>query len=120
MKDYNKKLDEIKKWSHKLSTYCPGTMSAFERLHKATTKDEALSTKMKELIALAIAINVRCDGCIAYHVKDALRAGASEQEITEAIGVAVLMGGGPSMIYGCEALEALVQFEELELAEYLH
>jgi len=115
MKDYHKKLEEISKWAHKLSAYCPGTMAAFEKLHKASTKDEVLSTKIKELIALAIAINVRCDGCIAYHVSDALKAGASEQEIAEAIGVAVLMGGGPSMIYGCEALEALMQFEEQEV-----
>ena len=53
---------------------------------------------------------VSCDGCMAYHVHDALRGGASPDEITETIGVAVKMGGGPSVIYGCEALEALLQF----------
>jgi len=117
MKNFVKKLDEVKKWSNTLSTYCPSTMYAFEKLHKVTTKDGALSTKVKELIALAIAINVRCDGCIAYHVNDALNAGASEQEIAEAIGIAVLMGGGPSMIYGCEALEAALQFEKKAMDE---
>lgn len=54
--------------------------------------------KAKELMALSIAVCVRCDGCIAYHVHDALEAGASRDEIAEAIGVAVLMGGGPSVV----------------------
>jgi len=76
----------------------------------------ALSARTKELIALAIAITVRCDGCIAYHVHDAVHAGATRGEIVEAIGVAVLMGGGPSAIYGAEALEALEQFETLGVA----
>jgi AhpD family alkylhydroperoxidase len=70
--------------------------------------------KIKELIALGIGIAVRCDGCIAYHVHDALRAGATHQEIVETIGVAVLMGGGPAAMYGSEALEALEQFEATE------
>jgi AhpD family alkylhydroperoxidase len=86
-------------------------MKAFMRLHGATVKDGVLSGKTKELIALAIGINVRCDGCIAYHVHDAVAAGASREEVIETIGVAIMMGGGPSVIYGAEALEALDQFE---------
>lgn len=89
----------------------PGPMSGFNQLHKTAMVDGALSAKTKELIALAIAITVRCDGCIAYHVHDALQSGATRPEIVESIGVAVLMGGGPSAIYGSEALEALEQFE---------
>jgi len=89
----------------------PGTMTGFSQLHKQSMTDGALSAKAKELIALAIAITVRCDGCIAYHVHDALQAGATRPEIVEAIGVAILMGGGPSTIYGSEALMALEQFE---------
>ncbi|WP_246050236.1 carboxymuconolactone decarboxylase family protein [Neolewinella litorea] len=54
-------------------------------------------------------MTVRCDGCIAFHLHDAIAAGADRDEITEAIGVAVLMGGGPSVVYGCEALKALGQ-----------
>nr|WP_262712770.1 carboxymuconolactone decarboxylase family protein [Neolewinella litorea] len=69
----------------------------------------ALSRKIKEIKALAIAVTVRCDGCIAFHLHDAIAAGADRDEITEAIGVAVLMGGGPSVVYGCEALKALGQ-----------
>ena len=85
-------------------------MKAFASLHKASIADGALSSKTKELISLGIAITVRCEGCISYHVHDALKAGATAEEIVETIGVAILMGGGPAMVYGCEALEALEQF----------
>jgi AhpD family alkylhydroperoxidase len=86
-------------------------MRGFFELHKAAMLKGALSTKEKELIALAIGVTVRCDGCIAVHVKSALDAGASHEEVVETIGVAVLMGGGPAVVYGAEALEALQQFE---------
>ena len=62
-------------------------------------------------MAPAIGIAVHCEGCITYHVHDALRAGASSQEVAETVGVAVMMGGGPSVVYGAEALEALAQFQ---------
>lgn len=87
-------------------------MAGFQQLHEAATADGALSRKTKELIALAIGINVRCDGCIAYHVHDSLEAGASREEVAEAVGVAIMMGGGPSVVYGAEAWAALEQFEE--------
>ncbi|MBI3965281.1 MAG: carboxymuconolactone decarboxylase family protein [Chloroflexi bacterium] len=86
-------------------------MSGFTQLYQQAVADGALSRKVKELIALGIGIAVRCDGCVAYHVHDALRAGATRHEVAEAIGVAVLMGGGPAVIYGAEALQALEQFE---------
>ena len=91
----------------------PQTMAAFGKLHQASVSDGALSGKTKELIALGIAITVRCEGCIAFHVRDAITAGATPEEIAETVGVAVLMGGGPSVVYGCEAIEALEQFTEL-------
>jgi alkylhydroperoxidase/carboxymuconolactone decarboxylase family protein YurZ len=57
---------------------------------------------------------VRCDSSIAFQVKDALSSGGSSEEIMETIGVAIMMGGGPSVVYGCEAMEALSQFTVLE------
>jgi AhpD family alkylhydroperoxidase len=86
------------------------TMSGFGQLHKAGMSAGALDVKTKELMALSIAISGRCAGCIAFHVHDALKAGASEAEVHETIGVAVVMGGGPSVMYGCEALQALKEF----------
>ena len=95
-----------------LSTHLPEPMEAFRRLHKTTTQDGALSRKTKELIALSTAMTVNCDGCIAYHVKDALNAGATREELLETLGVVVMMGGGPAVVYACEALEAMEQFEQ--------
>ena len=87
-------------------------MAAFATLQQASQADGALSAKVKELMALAIGIAVHCEGCVTYHVHGALDAGASPQEVAETVGVAVMMGGGPSVVYGAEALEALAQFQE--------
>lgn len=110
MKDYPQNLKDIQSVMGKMGREIPGTMRAFSGLHQATQGDGVLNAKTKELIALAIAVNVRCDGCIAFHVHDALKAGATREEIMEALGVAILMGGGPSMMYAVEAIEALEQF----------
>jgi AhpD family alkylhydroperoxidase len=112
-KHYPAYFDQLTGLMTALGREIPGPMAGFGQLHKESMSEGALSAKFKELIALAIAITVRCDGCIAYHVHDALKSGASRQEITEAIGVAILMGGGPSAIYGSEALMALEQFETI-------
>jgi len=102
----------------KMSKELAGPVSGFARLRRESLADGSLSRKTKELIALGIAIAARCDACIAYHVHDALRAGATKQEVAETIGVAIMMGGGPATMYGCHAFEALEQFET-ELAEKL-
>ncbi|MCB0016146.1 MAG: carboxymuconolactone decarboxylase family protein [Anaerolineales bacterium] len=111
MKNYPEYYEHLKQLMGKLGSEIPGQMGGFGRLHKNAVADGVLSARVKELIALGIAITVRCDGCIAFHVHDALQAGASHDEIMETIGVAILMGGGPSVMYGSEALEALEQFE---------
>ena len=85
-------------------------MSGFARLHKKAVEDGALAAKVKEMMVLAISIVVGCDGCIAYHVHDAVKAGATRQELLETIGVALLMGGGPGSIYAAHALDAIEQF----------
>jgi AhpD family alkylhydroperoxidase len=79
-------------------------MQAFRGLVQAAGQDGALSHKAKELIALAIGIAVRCEGCIVFHTRTCLKAGVTREELVEMIGVAVEMGGGPSSVYGAEAL----------------
>lgn len=118
MKDYANYYDNLKAELRTLRKGIPGTARGFGELHKAATAEGAVSTKHKELIAIGIAIAIRCDACITFHIKDALRAGASMEEMLETIGVAVLMGGGPAMMYGCQALSAIKQFmeEKVELA----
>jgi AhpD family alkylhydroperoxidase len=98
----------------RLGSAQPDVMSAFDRFHKAAIATGALDTKTKELIALAISVTAHCDDCIAHHIHDALEAGATRDEIVEALGVAVLMGGGPGMIYATHAIEAVDQFVAVE------
>ena len=85
---------------------------AFWGVHKAAVATGALDTKTKELIALAISVAARCDDCVAHHIHDALEAGATREEIGDALGVAVLMGGGTSVVYATHAIEALDQFSD--------
>ncbi len=93
-----------------LGSEIPGPMTGFTRLHKKAIEEGTLSSKIKELMALAIGIVVGCEGCIAYHVHDAVAAGATRQELLETIGVGILMSGGPGSIYGAHALDAVEQF----------
>ena len=102
--------DELCDGMGSLGTVLPEIMGPFSNLHHASGSDGALTGKTKELIALGIAICVRCEGCIAAHVHDAIEQGATRAEIAETVGVAILMGGGPSVVYGCEAMQALEEF----------
>lgn len=94
-----------------LAREAPGPFSGFARAHASAVTDGALGPHVKELMALAVAICTHCEGCIAFHVHDALQAGATHEQVTETIGVAIMMGGGPAAVYGADALEALRQFE---------
>ena len=89
----------------------PHVMGAFMKLHHAGSSDGALLVKHKELIALGIGIHTKCVGCIFAHVKAAVEAGATHNEVVEAIDVAVYMSGGPGVIYGAKAFAALQEFE---------
>jgi AhpD family alkylhydroperoxidase len=109
---FPEQLHRIKENMEILGEGAPATMEAFTALHRAAAQAGALDFKTKELLALAIAVSLRCDGCIAFHTHDALNAGATEEEILEALGVAIMMGGGPSVIYATHVVEALHQFEQ--------
>jgi AhpD family alkylhydroperoxidase len=108
------RYERLKGLMGELGSGIPATMSGFGSLHRGAISEGALNKRTKELIALGMAIALRCDGCIAFHVHDALQADASRQEILETIGVAILMGGGPALMYGCEAHEALDEFQAVE------
>lgn len=109
--NYPERRNELQGLMLRLGREIPGTMGGFAGLHKAATAKGALDTKAKELIALGIAVAIRCDSCIAFHVHAALAAGATRAEVLDTLGVAVLMGGGPAAMYACDALTALDQFE---------
>ena len=108
---YGKQVqDELRPHARELRRMIPGVYKGFAALHDAALVDGALDTKTKELIALAIAVSSECDGCIAAHAHSAVRHGASLQEAAEAIGVTILMNGGPATIYGPRAFAAFSEF----------
>lgn len=109
MKDYVAMCEDLNVGLEKLGNDAPGVMGAFSSLVEASTAPGALTSKTKELLALAIAVSLRCDGCIAHHAHAVLEAGANREEVCEAVGVAILMGGGPAVVYGMEALTAFDQ-----------
>jgi len=106
------RLRNFERNSQTLASAQPAVIEAFWKLHKTAQATGALDTKTKELIALAISVAVHCDDCIAHHTYDALQAGATREEIADALGVAILMGGGTSLVYATHAIEALDQFSE--------
>lgn len=88
----------------------PESWAAFSGLAKAATAPGALDAKTKELVALALGIAARCDGCLAFHAKAVAQLGGSREEVLDVISMAIYMGGGPSAIYGAQALEAFDHF----------
>ena len=112
-KDFPGMADDLNKAIATMRKGIPETMQAFSGLAKAALADGALDPKTKELIAIGIGIAVRCDGCIAFHVKAARRHGATREEVLQTIAMGIYMGGGPSMVTGAEALAAFDQFEAI-------
>jgi AhpD family alkylhydroperoxidase len=92
----------------------PRGASAFARLHQGSMFEGEISVKNKELMALAIGIVRQCADCIGFHVKAAIRAGASKAEVAETVSVCIMMGGGPAYMYGARALEAYDQFTDAQ------
>ena len=109
-KNYVAYREELEAGLTQLGREIPGPMGGFARLHRKATADGALSSSVKEMMALVASIATGCEGCIAYHVHAAVEAGASRDELLESISVGVLMAGGPGSIYGVHALDAVDQF----------
>lgn len=92
----------------------PDTVRGYQTLAGAGQKTSHLDAKTRELISLAVAVTTRCDGCIAVHANAALKNGASKEEVTEALGVAVAMNAGAAMVYSARALDALDTMEKAQ------
>ena len=91
----------------------PDVMKSFSELGRAAMADGVLTKKTKELMALALGVAARCDPCIGYHVQTLVKLGATRQELDETLGVAVYMGGGPSLMYAANAIAAFEEFSRL-------
>lgn len=88
------------------------TMAGFDAMSQAAMAAGTVSALDKELIAMAIAVATRCEGCIAYHVRTLVRLGVTREQINEVLAVAVYMGGGPSLMYAGEVKHAFEEFSQ--------
>lgn len=107
---YHDANHEMREQALELYKSAPETMQAFQSIMKSVKSDGALSAKVKELMAVLVGITSRCEGCILFHLQNAIRHGATRAEVIETICVAVEMGGGPCTIFGGKALAAYDEF----------
>lgn len=107
-----KKLEEINALVERLQKESPEQIGAFHKFMLAAEKPGALDAKQKALINVALAIAAQCEWCIALHVKGALSAGATKAEILDAAMQAVLMHGGPALMYMIPVEEAIDEFSK--------
>lgn len=109
-KDYRALTQDISAYSAQLRKLVPDAMQGFHALAKGAGADGALDARTKELIALAIGVTQRCDGCIGFHAKALVGMGATRTEVAEVMAMCVYMGGGPALMYAADALRAYDQF----------
>lgn len=112
MKNWPDYTKELTGHLRTLRNGAPEVMKAFAGLAQAAVAPKALDGKAKELIALGIAVAIRCDDCIGFHVEAALKQGASREEVMEALGMAIYMGAGPAVMYATHAIDAFEQFSK--------
>ncbi|MTH33115.1 carboxymuconolactone decarboxylase family protein [Paracoccus limosus] len=93
-----------------LNGYAPDSVGAYMQASGAGRKSGHLDEKTRQLISLAVAVTTRCDGCISVHAREAVSAGATKEEIAEALGVAMSMNMGAALVYSSRAFEAAEQF----------
>jgi AhpD family alkylhydroperoxidase len=110
LKDWSDMAQGLSKMVGEVRKGAPEAMKGFSALAKAATAEGAVDAKTKELVALALGIAARCDGCLAFHAKAVFDLGGTRDEVMEIIAMSVYMGGGPSLMYGALALEAYDQF----------
>jgi AhpD family alkylhydroperoxidase len=99
-------MGDIREPARELREQIPDVLAGYAAMQRAIITDGALPARIKELIALAIAVTRECDGCIAAHALGAAKRNATEEEVAEAMGVAIMMNGGPGTVWGPRAFAA--------------
>lgn len=109
--DYVALVQEVGAGMKDLAGSQPEVMGAFQAMKAGSIKDGALTAKVKELIALALAVGSQCEPCIGFHAQACVKYGVTREEVADMLGVCVLMGGGPKLMYTTKALAAYDQFK---------
>lgn len=112
MKDWLQYRKELTGRIGEIGKLSPDTLTGYQMLSKAGSKTGHLDAKTRELIALAVSVTTRCDGCITVHAGEAIKHGASREEVAEALGVAVALNAGAAMVYSARVMDAMNQHSE--------
>jgi len=108
MLDWNAYQSELSKTIPQFAKLSPDSLKGYQTLSSANSANSHLGEKIRQLVSLAVAVTTRCDGCIVFHTDAALKAGASKEEIAEALGVAMAMNAGAALIYSLRVMDAVV------------
>ncbi|WP_240610129.1 carboxymuconolactone decarboxylase family protein [Sphingomonas pokkalii] len=106
MLDWNSYREQVLAGVGALGKLTPDTVRGYAMIGNAGTKTDHLDAKTRELIAVAVAISLRCDGCITVHTDAARKAGATQEELAEALGVAIGLNAGAGLVYSTRAMDA--------------
>jgi len=106
MMDWNAYRDQVNAAVRKMSIANPDIVRAYAGLSAANAKSARIDSKTRELIALAVSVTLRCDGCINAHTDAAIKAGATQEEIVDALGVAIMVNAGAAMVYSARTIDA--------------
>jgi AhpD family alkylhydroperoxidase len=106
MMDWNTYRQQLAATISEIAKTSPDVVKGYKTLSVARTANSTLDAKTHELIALAVAVTVRCDGCIATHVEGARKSGATAEEITDALSVAITVNAGAALVYSARTLDA--------------
>jgi AhpD family alkylhydroperoxidase len=112
MLDWEAYRQEVLAGVGEIAHLSPDTVRGYAALGAAGQKADLLGAKVRELIALAVAVTVRCDGCIAVHVNAAIRHGATREEIAEALGVATAINAGAALVFSTRVMDAYTANEK--------
>lgn len=106
MMDWNEYRQQVLAGVGQISKLSPETVKGYAALSGAGQKTGHLDAKTRELISLAVAVSLRCDGCITVHADAARRVGATREELAEALGVAIAVNAGAALVYSTRTLDA--------------
>jgi AhpD family alkylhydroperoxidase len=107
MLDWNNYRQQVLAGVGEIAKLSPDTIKGYVTLSGAGAKTGQFDAKVRELIAVAVAVTLRCDGCITVHTDAALKAGASKEEIAEALGVAISVNAGAALVYSTRVFDAV-------------
>lgn len=110
MLDWNDYRTQLAAGVKEIGQLSPDTIKGYMALSGAGQKADLLGAKVRELVALAVAVTLRCDGCITVHTEAAIKHGATKEEIVEAIGVATTVNAGAALVYSARVMDAFKEY----------